>query len=243
MTEQHKVLIIVPAFNEAQSIAAVIDSVRNHAPWADIVVVNDGSLDATARIAEAKGVFVLNLPYNLGIGGAIQTGYKFAVEMGYDIAVQVDGDGQHPAEMIPRLVAAVQNDEADMVIGSRYVESSEREPSLPRALGKWILATIISLLTGQRITDSSSGFRAANRKVIHLLACMYPRDYPEPESVGLLLHRKFRIKEVPVRMNQRYAGESSITLLKGIYYVIKATLAIIVDMFEDRVLPGEPEAS
>ena len=243
MTRQDKVLIIIPAYNEAQSIGTVIDNIRSHAPWADIVVVNDGSRDATAQIAEARGAFVLNLPYNLGIGGAVQTGYKFAAEMGYDIAVQVDGDGQHPADMIPGLVAAVKNDEADMVIGSRYVENSEREPSLPRSLGKWILATIISLLTGQRITDSSSGFRAANRKVIHLLARMYPRDYPEPESVALLLHEKLRIKEVPVQMNQRHAGESSITLWNGIYYVIKATLAIMVDMLEERVLPEESQVS
>lgn len=241
-----RVLIIVPAHNEASCLARVIDSIHASVPGADIAVVNDGSRDATPDIARARRVILLNLPYNLGVGGAVQTGYQFAAEMGYDIAVQVDGDGQHPAEELPRLIAVVRKDEADMVIGSRYIEKDKkhkREGSLPRALGKTMLATLISLLTGQRITDSSSGFRAVNRRVIRLLAHMYPRDYPEPESVALLLHEGFRIKEVPVRMNPRYAGESSITLLKGIYYVTKVMLATIIDMLEDRVLSERPEVS
>lgn len=237
-----RVLIIIPAYNEAASIGRVIDSIRANAPWADIAVVNDGSRDATPHIARAKGVILLNLPYNLGIGGAVQTGYKFAAELGYDIAVQVDGDGQHPAQEIPKLIAAIRSDEADMIIGSRYIGGARGEQSLSRGLGKWILATAISLLAGHKITDISSGFRAANRKVIHLLAHMYPRDYPEPESVALLLHERFRIKEVPVRMKQRYAGKSSITLMNGIYYVIKVMLATIIDLYEGRVSLEEVEA-
>jgi len=242
MNVSSRVLIIIPAYNEAASLAHVIDSIRASAPWADIAVVNDGSRDATPRIARAKSVILLNLPYNLGIGGAVQTGYKFAAEFGYDIAVQVDGDGQHPAEEIPKLIDAIRDDEADMIIGSRYIENAREEQSLSRGLGKWILATAISLLAGQRMTDISSGFRAANRNVIHLLAHMYPRDYPEPESVALLLHERFRIKEVPVRMKQRYAGESSITLLNGVYYVIKVMLATIIDLYEGRVSLEEYEA-
>lgn len=240
MIKQNSSLVIIPAYNESESIGPVIDAIRKHAPKTDIAMINDGSVDGTASIAKAKGIVVLNLPFNLGIGGAVQTGYQFADEMGYDIAVQVDADGQHPAEAIVSLIEAVRDDEADMVIGSRYIEKSEPEPSFPRAVAKWLLAAVISILTGYKITDSSSGFRCANRKVIQLFARMYPRDYPEPETVALLLREKFRVKEIPVRMNHRSAGESSITFSKGIYYVIKVVLAIAINMFEKRVLSEEP---
>lgn len=240
--DQKKILIIIPAYNESKTIGSVIDNVRKYVSSADIVVVNDGSSDDTRQISERKGVFVLNLPYNLGIGGAVQTGYKFAAERGYEIAVQVDADGQHPPEGIPALIEAVQNDEADMVIGSRYIENEDRDPSLVRGLGKSLLSSVVSFLAGQTITDSSSGFRAMNRRVVHVLAGMYPRDYPEPESVVLLTREKFRVKEIPVRMNRRMVGESSITLSKGIYYVIKVIVATVIDMFEKRILPEEPES-
>jgi len=230
-----RILAIIPAYNEAKSIAAVIDNIRTSVPQADIIVVNDGSADTTENIAEAKGTIVLNLPYNMGIGGAVQTGYKFAAQNGYDIAVQVDADGQHPVNEIPRLVEAITNHEADMVIGSRYVEMSEKEASFTRAMGKWVLAKVITLLTGQRITDSSSGFRVINQRVICLFSHRYPRDYPEPESIALLIREGLRVKEIPVEMNGRTSGRSSITMLKGIYYVIKVTLAILIDKFEPRV--------
>jgi glycosyltransferase involved in cell wall biosynthesis len=240
--DQKKILVIIPAYNESKSIGSVIDDVRKYLSSADIAVVNDGSLDETGGIAEGKGVFVLNLPYNLGIGGAVQTGYKFAAEREYEVAVQVDADGQHPPQAIPGLIEAVHNDEADMVIGSRYIENEDREPSLTRSLGKSLLSGVVSFLAGQTITDSSSGFRAMNRRVIHLLASRYPRDYPEPESVILLVREKFRVKEIPVRMNRRMAGKSSITLSKGLYYVIKVIVATVIDMFEKRIFPEEPES-
>jgi len=235
MNKKSDTLIIIPAYNESGSIGIVIESIRKFVPNADIAVINDGSKDDTGLIAQEKGVNVLNLIYNIGIGGAVQTGYQFAVELDYDIAIQVDGDGQHPAEAIPKLITAIRNNEADMVIGSRYIEKSDAETSFPRAVAKWLLATTISLLTGQRITDSSSGFRAANKKVIHLLANIYPRDYPEPESLVFLVREKFRIKEIPVKMSERGFGESSITFSKGIYYVIKVMLAMIIDKFKTRV--------
>ena len=235
MTRQNKVLIIVPAYNEAQSIGAVIDSIRTNAPWADIVVVNDGSRDATAQIAEARGAFVLNLPYNLGIGGAVQTGYKFAAEMGYDIAVQVDSDGQHPASEIGRLVRALDEHQVDVVIGSRYLENRGYKTPLTRLLGIKLVGRVVSLLIGQRVTDTSSGFRAANRRVIHLFARLYPRDYPEPESLVLLHHHEFNIKEIPIPMNQRIGGRSSISFVTGIYYVIKVLLATVMDVFKAKL--------
>ena len=240
MGEREKNLIIIPAYNEAESIGTVIDNIRHHAPHVDIVVVNDGSLDDTARIAEEKGVFVLNLPYNLGIGGAVQTGYKFACEMDYDIAVQVDGDGQHPAAEISKLIETIQDDKADIVIASRYIEDNDRELFTIRRLGKWLLSNTITVLTGLRITDSSSGFRAVNRKVMELFAQRYPRDYPEPETVAFLVREKFRVKEIPVAMNQRDLGESSITFSRGIYYIIKVVLAITIKMFEKRLSQKEP---
>jgi glycosyltransferase involved in cell wall biosynthesis len=239
MQKQNDALVIIPAYNEADSIGLVIDKIREYAGEADIVVINDGSEDDTSVIAEAKGVNVLNLPYNIGIGGAVQTGYKFALEMGYGIAIQVDGDGQHPADSINKLIDGIKNNEADMIIGSRYIQGDVRESSMIRATGKWILAKIISLLTGQQVTDSSSGFRAANRKTIKLLARMYPRDYPEPESIVFLVRENFQVKEIPVKMTERSTGQSSITLLKGVYYVIKIVLATIIDMFKKRIAEKE----
>ncbi|MFH1776659.1 MAG: glycosyltransferase family 2 protein [Candidatus Omnitrophota bacterium] len=241
MSKNSKTLIIIPALNEARNIERVIDNIKRHVSWADIAVINDGSHDQTAHLAEAKGAIVLNLPYNLGIGGAVQTGYKFAWEMGYDIAVQVDADGQHPASEIHRLIGAIKDDQVDMAIGSRYVENSEQEKSFPRFVGKRVLAHALSMLAGQKITDSSSGFRAANQKVMSVLARRYPRDYPEPESLLMLLRGKFKVKEIPVKMDQRHMGKSSISLRKGIYYVIKALIAALIDMFEEKILREEIE--
>lgn len=230
-----RTLIIVPAFNEAECIAYVIDNIRAHAPWADIAVVNDGSHDATPDIARSKGVVVLNLPYNLGIGGAVQTGYKFAARMGYEIAVQVDGDGQHPATEIERLVVTLMNTDASMVIGSRYVERARYDAPFFRLVGIRILSAVVSLLIGQRVTDTTSGYRAVDRDAICFLARIYPRDYPEPEAIILLRRQGFRIVEVPVSMRQRVGGVSSISHLKGLYYMVKVLLASVVGVFKDRV--------
>jgi glycosyltransferase involved in cell wall biosynthesis len=225
------ILVIIPAYNEEDSLSSVIDSVRVNAPFADIVVVNDGSIDATPSIARAKGVMLLDLPYNLGIGGAVQTGYKFAEEQGYDVTVQVDGDGQHPAEAIPELVRRLQARQADMVVGSRFVSGrSDYRVPFTRLVGIKILAGVISLLSRQPITDPTSGFRAANRDVIRLLARMYPRDYPEPEAIVLLRKEGYSIAEVAVEMNPRVGGTSSITLLDGLFYIVKVLLAVAIDV-------------
>ncbi len=234
MAAKNDVLIIVPAYNEAQSIAYVLTELQKKVSGADIVVIDDGSTDNTSSIARAVGgVQVIVLPYNLGIGGAVQTGYKFAKEGDYSIAVQVDGDGQHPAGQVEKLVAAIRRNEADVVIGSRYLVGNDEEKDFFRRLAKNLLSIAISFFIKQRITDSSSGLRAVNKKVIYSLAHSYPRDYPEPESIVLLAREGFRIKEVPVRMQERFAGKSSINRLKGIYYLVKVMLCIFVDMFKD----------
>lgn len=239
LTSFPRTLIIVPAYNEEDSLAYVIDKIRSHVSWADIVVVNDGSRDQTPHIARTKGAILLDLPYNLGIGGAVQTGYKFAARMGYEVAVQVDGDGQHPADQIEQLVATLVKTQASMVIGSRFIGEGDYEAPLSRRIGIRILATIVSLLSRQRITDPTSGFRAVDRATIHFLARMYPRDYPEPEAIVLLRHQGFHIEEVPVSMQERIGGVSSITLVKGLYYIVKVLLAVFIDVFEAKMQKGD----
>lgn len=228
---ERRVLVIIPAYNEEDSLVHVIDNVRANVPFADIVVVNDGSVDQTASIARMKGVILLDLPYNLGIGGAVQTGYKFAAEQGYDVVIRVDGDGQHPAEEILKLLEALRTGQTDLVIGSRFV-SRWSNYSLPfvRLMGIKILSVVVSFLSRQRITDPTSGFRAVDRDAIRFLARTYPRDYPEPEVIVLLYKEGYSITEVPVKMNQRIGGISSISLLDGLFYIVKVLLAIAIDM-------------
>jgi len=240
MRTNHKILTIIPAYNEEDSIDAVIARVKQDAPFADIVVINDGSTDATAAIAERMDAFVINLPYNLGIGAAMQTGYIFAREMGYDIAVQVDADGQHDPAEIPALIAPVLKGEADVVIGSRYIEDRGYITPLLRRVGIFILAHIISFIIGRKrsgvfckrsgVTDTTSGFRAVNRKVIEFCAREYPHDYPEPESLVLFHRVGFTIREIPVTMNPRYGGKSSISLFRPLYYMVKVLLAILIGL-------------
>lgn len=221
-----KTLIIIPAYNEEGSIAGVIQDIHRHAPEADIIVVNDGSTDRTAKLAAAAGAKVLTLPYNVGIGGGMQTGYLYAQRMGYDIAVQMDADGQHPAEELPKLIAKAR--EADLVIGSRYVETTSYRSSRMRRAGMMFFSELVSLVTGQRFTDTTSGFRAAGRKVIELYAAYYPIDYPEVESIVYLKRKGCRIAEVATEMHHRKAGKSSITPWKSVYYMVKVTLAVLM---------------
>jgi glycosyltransferase involved in cell wall biosynthesis len=225
-----KILVIIPAYNEADSIGGVIRRVRASAPGADVVVIDDGSTDATAAIAQESGALVVSLPHNLGIGGAVQTGYVFAAEMGYDIAVQVDGDGQHDPSEIAEIVAPVLAGQADVVIGSRYIEDRGYITPFLRRVGIFVLASIVSLIIRQRVTDTTSGFRAVNRRVIEFCAKEYPRDYPEPESVVLFRRVGFRVREIPVTMNPRYGGKSSITPTRSFYYMLKVLLAIFIGL-------------
>jgi glycosyltransferase involved in cell wall biosynthesis len=177
---------------------------------------------------------VLNLPFNLGIGGAMQTGYKYAFEKNYDIAIQVDGDGQHDPKEIPKLLRVLEEKKIDIALGSRFIGDSEFKSSVMRRLGISIFSKVISLIVGQKITDPTSGFRAANRKTVRLFALDYPQDYPEPEAVVLLHQCGLKMEEVSAGMNERYAGESSITKIRSIYYMVKVLLAIFVDCFKKR---------
>lgn len=232
-----KTLIIVPAYNESESISHVIDSISINVPWADIAVVNDGSTDSTPEIVRSKNVTLLNLPCNLGIGAAVQTGYKFAYQEGYEIAVQVDGDGQHPSFEIEKLVSSVIHKKANMVVGSRYINGNKQnyKNQLFRRVGIKILSLVVSILARQKLFDTTSGFRAVDRKTICFLSRMYPYDYPEPEVLVMLHREGFKIVEVPVSMNQRMGGESSINLINGVYYMNKVILASMIDILKKRI--------
>jgi hypothetical protein len=234
MKSREKILVIIPAYNEEESVKKVILEVRHYLAEADILLVNDGSTDLTSERARSSGVLVLDLPFNLGIGGAVQAGYKYAYEKGYSIAIQVDGDGQHDPKEIPKLVEVLKKKKVDMVIGSRFLVHTEYRSSIMRRLGISIFSNLISAIGGQKITDPTSGFRAANHKAIQLFASNYPQDYPEPEAVILLHRSRLKMEEVPVGMSERYAGESSITRMRSAYYMVKVLLAILVDCFKKR---------
>ncbi|WKZ33127.1 MAG: glycosyltransferase family 2 protein [Thermodesulfobacteriota bacterium] len=232
MVPDKKILVIIPAFNEEASIGGVISLVRKHAPGADIVVVNDGSSDRTGAVAEGLGVTVLNHIYNLGIGATMQTGYKYALRRGYDIAVQVDGDGQHPADQIIDLVRPVAEGKAEMVVGSRFLGMGEYRPSIARSAGMVFFSRLVSAIIRERMTDTTSGFRAAGRSCIEFFSSRYPDDYPEVEALVLLHKKGFRVMEVPVEMAKRAGGRSSITPMKSVYYMAKVLLAILVDLIK-----------
>jgi len=227
-----KVLIIVPAFNEEESLPEVLRDLRENMPSAEVLVVNDGSRDATARIAREMGLKVLDLPFNLGIGGAMQAGYLYAEQNAYDIAVQFDGDGQHLAEEIHKLVQPLLAGTADIAIGSRFLIHGTYRPPVLRMLGITFFSFILSRILGTTVTDSTSGFRAANRRVIEFFARTYPEDYPEVEALVLLHKAELRMTEVSVTMRERTGGRSSITILRSVYYVIKVLLAIFIDLIK-----------
>ena len=216
-----KLLIIIPAFNEEATISGVIASIRKHAPSADIVVVNDGSRDNTAVKAAKSGAIVLSHLYNMGIGATMQTGYKYANSKGYDIAVQVDADGQHPADQIEQLVKPVAEGKADIVVGSRFLGEGDYKPSLARGAGIVFFSRLVSIIIKEKITDTTSGFRASGKRCIEYFSSRYPDDYPEVEALVLLHKKGFSIMEVPVSMAERAGGRSSITPMKSIYYMMK----------------------
>ena len=231
---------IVPALNEEHTVSRVIDELRAFDPGLDVVVVDDGSTDGTARVAAAKGAKVLRLPFNLGIGGAVQTGFRFAFEHGYDLAVRLDGDGQHDPSDLVRIIEPVLRDEADIVVGSRFVSAEGGyRSSRSRRIGIRILAAVVSRIVGQRVTDTTSGFQALNRRGIALFARDYPHDYPEVEATVMVFRHRLRLAEVPVSMRERGAGRSSITTLRSIYYMVKVLLAIFVGLFRRNVVPQE----
>ena len=224
-----KCLIIVPAFNESRSVGKLVRRLNRSLPDCHVLVIDDGSTDDTLRQIPASAS-VVSLPFNLGIGGAMQTGYRFAALNNYDVAVQVDGDGQHRPREVEKLVESLHASGADLVVGSRFMTTTSFVPSLTRMTGIRVLSAWIHCLSGLKITDCTSGFRAVNQKVIRAYAHWYPEDYPEPEVV-LLLHRsKFKVIEIPVRMRRRMYGKSSISLAHGLYYVLKVSICLFLDM-------------
>jgi len=224
-------LVIIPAYNEAAHIAQVIERVRASVPEATICVINDGSKDDTGRVAAAAGAVTLNMPFNVGIGAAVQTGFLYAYRHGYAVAVRLDGDGQHPPEIIPALLEALRAGDADMIIGSRFLaaEPAAYRGSLPRRAGIRLLAWVITLLTGDPPTDPTSGLLAANHRAIAFCAHEYPHDYPEPEARVLMHRAGLRVREVPAAMRPRLGGVSSITTARSVYYMSKVLLALLLD--------------
>jgi hypothetical protein len=236
-----RVLVILPAFNEEASVANVLQEVRAVLPEADRIVVNDCSLDRTSDVARRAGAMVLDLPVNLGIGGAMQTGYRFAAEKGYDFALQVDADGQHDPKEIPLLLNPVLEGKADIVIGSRYLSETGYRSPVMRRIGSWVFSLAVSAIVGKRITDTTSGFRAANQRVIRFYAERYPQDYPEVEAVVMLHRAGLKFMEVPVQMQPRVGGDSSISSLKAVYYMIKVPLAIFIGLFRAGKVGHPPD--
>ena len=223
-----KCLIIIPAYNEAANIEKVINNIVQNYPQYDYVIINDGSTDKTAEVCANAGYQVLNLPINMGIGGAVQTGYRYAKKNNYDAAVQIDGDGQHDVAYLEDMLKLLETGEADVVIGSRFVQREGFQSSQIRRVGIRFLSILARILTGVQIRDITSGYRVVNRRFIEIYANDYPADYPEPEAMIIAAVHGGRIKEYPVIMRERENGTSSITFKKSVYYMIKVTLAMLV---------------
>ena len=224
-----KRLIIIPAYNEEENIERTVNAIQKSAQGFDYVIINDCSTDNTRKICEEKEFNIVNLPINLGIGGAVQTGYKYAYENGYDVAVQVDGDGQHDPEFLNTMADYLIEHQVDMVIGSRFIEKKGFQSSITRRMGIQFFSKLIKVLTGKTITDPTSGLRMIGRNVMEIFSRDYPRDYPEPESIVAVLRKNMKIEEIPVVMLERQGGVSSISPKKSIYYMIKVTLAILIE--------------
>lgn len=223
-----KVLLIIPAYNEEESLRSLIEEIKAVCPEVDYLVVNDCSSDDTERLLEELGVNYITLPCNMGIGGAVQSGYRYAAQNGYDIAIQIDGDGQHDVRFVKDMVKLIEDKQADVVIGSRFIDKEGFQSSQARRIGIRILSVLIRLMCGAKVKDVTSGFRAVNRRFIELFAENYPDDYPEPEVIVTTKLYGAVIKELPVVMRERTTGKSSINLKRSIYYMIKVSLAIII---------------
>jgi glycosyltransferase involved in cell wall biosynthesis len=224
-----RIVAIVPAWNEAGAIGGVVDEILAFDSTIDVVVIDDASADQTVAIAERHGATVLPLLFNVGIGGAVQTGFRYARDEGYEIAVRLDGDGQHDASELEKLITPIRAGEADLVIGSRFVDpAGGYRPPFARRMGIRVFASLVSLLGGQKVSDTTSGFSAMNRAGIELFATDYPHDYPEVEATLVALRSGLRLAQVQVEMRERQAGTSSITFVRSLYYIVKVMLALLV---------------
>jgi glycosyltransferase involved in cell wall biosynthesis len=236
-----KKLIIIPAYNESANIENTVKDIVTNAPDFDYVIINDCSTDNTLEICERNGFNVVNLPLNLGIGGAVQTGYRYAYNNGYDIAVQVDGDGQHDPAFLTKMAEVMVAEKADMLIGSRFLEKEGFQSSRVRRMGITYFTWLIKLFTRKKITDPTSGLRMINSDIIEIFAESYPRDYPEPESVVHVIRLGKNVREIPVIMRERQGGKSSIRFFSSIYYMIKVTVAILTELM--RKIDRKKEAA
>lgn len=232
--EPMKKIVIIPAYNEENNLKGVISDLKTNAPDFDYIIINDGSTDGTASLCRKNGFNVLNLPVNLGIGASVQTGYKYALENGYDVAVQFDGDGQHEARYLDKMYNELISTGSDMVIGSRYLSKDGFQSTALRRTGIRILSRLIKALHKEDIKDVTSGLRMINTKVMASFAEYYPYDYPEPETIALCIRKKFKITEIPVTMKVRKEGKSSISTMQSVYYMLKVGFSIIVDYFKRR---------
>lgn len=232
-----KILAIIPALNEEKNIGFVVRSLKQTSPWLDVLVIDDGSTDQTAEIARGQGAKVISLPVNLGIGGAVQTGFLYAVRNNYDVAMQVDGDGQHRAEETKKLVDPILAGETDVAIGSRFLKKTAYKAPWPRRMGMYILSKTIQSVVGKKYTDPTSGFRAYNQKALRVVSAHYSIDYPEPDSIVTLVKNGLRVTEVSVEMDARLSGKSSITPFKSCYYMFKVCLTIVLNSMMSRLWP------
>jgi len=237
-TENIKTLIIIPAYNESENLPKLFNALKETEGDFDIIVINDCSKDNTEAVCKKNKIKVISLPVNLGIGGAVQTGYRYAHSHNYDIAIQIDGDGQHDPKFVPYLIKRIKEG-SHLCIGSRFIENEGFQSSKIRRIGIRYFSRLIKLLTGTLITDPTSGYRACSREVIRLFANDYPKDYPEPETVVTVLRNKFKVSEMPVIMNAREGGKSSITSFKSIYYMIKVTMAIMIAAISEKSVVEE----
>lgn len=232
-----KILVVIPAYNEEKNIENVINDIKKEEAMMDVMVVDDGSSDNTGLIAEkTQKVILLSLPYNLGIGGAMQAGFKYAKRNNYDIIVKFDGDGQHKAKEIKKILEPILKKEADMAIGSRFLEGNKSYPVFARRIGQKIFSILTSIIIGQKITDSTSGFRCYNRQATNLFEEYYPTDYPEPEEIIFLKKNNLKIKEVWVSMANRQGGNSSITIIRSLYYMVKVILSLLINLLRAPII-------
>jgi len=240
-----RTLVFIPAWNEADSVAAVIAGVRESLPRADVLVVDDGSSDETAARAREAGALVASLPFNQGLGAALQTGYLHALREGYDACAHLDADGQHPPAEVARLLEEIYGDRADLVIGSRYrdpgreAESDDYKPTLSRRIGTGVFRFFLTLATRQRFTDTTSGMRAANRRVMSLFSERYSPDFAEIESLQLAVREGLRVEEVPVRMLERVGGSSFLTPVRSAFFIFKGMIVLLVGQFRPREAKAE----
>lgn len=224
-----KKIIIIPAYNEEKNIVSVVKDIEKFATNFDYIIINDCSTDDTYNVCIENGFNIISLPINLGIGGAMQTGYKFAKKYNYDLAVQFDGDGQHDARYLNKLLDEIVKENVDMVIGSRFIENKGFQSSVLRRVGINFFSALFKFMYNIKILDTTSGFRMVNSKIISMFCDYYPKDYPEPETTAICLRNGYKVKEISVIMKAREYGVSSINFIKSVYYMIKVTLAILID--------------